>query len=124
MISTPTWLMTCKRCNGYVVPGIMLGLSLFVVGCSSVRSTGPAIMVSQRGNEIVLTLPAGTNLFFKEEKTAIQFQALFFNEAVRKANMVTIKSDLVIVTPAYLAGRDSAEMELLKEIEQLKVLGK
>lgn len=81
-------------------------------------------MVSQRGNEIVYTIPAGTNLFFKEEKTAIQFQALFFNEAVRKANMVTIQSELVIVTSAYLAGRDSAEMELLKKVEQLKVLGK
>lgn len=103
--------------------GIMQGLSLFVVGCSGTAASGPAITVTERGNEVVRTIPQGTSLFFKDEAEAIKFSALFFNETERKSNMVVLKMDLVIVTPAYLSGRDADEEELFQKIAEQKIRG-
>lgn len=101
--------------------GIMLVPSLFVAGCSAGAASGPAVAMSERGNEVVRTIPQGTSLFFKDEAEAIKFSSLFFNETQRKSNMVVLKMDLVIVTPAYLSGRDADEEDLFQKIAEQKI---
>jgi hypothetical protein len=114
-----------RKWSVFALVGIMQVLSLFVVGCSGTAGSaqGPAVAVTERGNEVVRTIPQGTSLFFKDEAEAIKFSALFFNETERKSNMVVLKMDLVIVTLAYLSGRDADEEELFQKIAEQKIRG-
>jgi hypothetical protein len=70
----------------------------------------------------MMTLPAGTLIKVPTDEGATQFHAAFGNELDESAgkNPATLKAPLKLCTPAYIAERDAAELELHKTINALR----
>lgn len=97
-----------------------LALSLCVLSsCAGTGSTLlPAISPGTQGNEICVTLPAGTRVTASTADRAAQLHAVLFSESTLANNTVTFTKPIVLVTPAYLAARDEVELQLERKIER------
>jgi hypothetical protein len=68
----------------------------------------------------MISVPAGTAIFFRDVTAAEQFQAVFINECSRKEKMVTLAAPLKIATFAWVADRDDAVIKLSTELEKFR----
>jgi hypothetical protein len=68
----------------------------------------------------MISVPAGTAIFFRDAAAAEQFQAVFVNECSRKEKMVTLTEPLKICSFAWVADRDDAVIKLSTELEKLR----
>jgi len=127
------WSVTLYRSFTKLLSGagapIMLAPMLCVGGCSIIRPDGPAPSVHQgpMGNAILATLPAGTMIRLDDPARQAQMRALFVNEVAQQADSgngeMTLRVELLICTPAYIAERDAAELRLWHQIQRLSPSG-
>lgn len=100
-----------------------LALMLCVAGCTSVSST-PSVApapATALGNSYRLLLPAGTKLELPDARSRQQTAAIAINElAPANGAALELAKPLQLVSPAYIAERNAAEMTLLREIVELK----
>jgi hypothetical protein len=68
----------------------------------------------------MISVPAGTAIFFRDVAAAEQFQAVFINECKRVEKLVTLTVSLKIATFAWIADRDDAVIKLSTELEKLR----
>jgi hypothetical protein len=109
---------------------MMLALTLCCAGCASWRSPpalAPSVLQGPLGNAVLVTLPRGTELVLPAATggrpgLGVQLgQALVNEVAPAGTNRWRLTTDLRLCTPAYLAERDAAELQLLLEIQRLKL---
>jgi hypothetical protein len=124
-MNTPPWPPASPR---PAAAATMLALTLCCGGC--VRAPlRPSIQATPAGNAILATLPAGTRLAFPAPDTASAFRRLFASElrpeapggGLAPSAPLVLSQPLKICTPAYLAERDSLELERLRQVESLQL---
>jgi hypothetical protein len=118
---------------------MMLGLTLCCAGCAH-RTRLASVHPGPMGNAVLATLPMGTVLELPTAECRAQLGAAFVNElevgsaaaseaidggdtrSPRSADRrLRLKALLKLCTPAYVAERDIAELELWRQIEALKI---
>jgi hypothetical protein len=110
-----------RRALGAMTLALMLGCA----GCSAWRSR-PALLPSVHqgplGNAALMTLPAGTELRIQRPEAAHNLGQAFVNEMEPvSGGGWQLRTALRLCTPAYLAERDQRELELMREIQRLKI---
>lgn len=101
----------------------MIALSLFCASCTT--SSRPAFQRTTLGNAVIAPLPAGTEILAIKKLPGVE--AAFANEiegtwwGASEWRCLKLKEPLVLATPAYIAERDRREIELMKEIERLRI---
>ena len=135
--------MTCHSATTKPLPkswrpasrAMTVALMLCCGGCANMPLT--SVHQGPLGNAVLATLPAGTRLEIPGAESERQLEAAFVNE-VRSSRLnaqspkpttnlelgawnLELRTPLKLCTPAYLAERDLREMELLKQIEILRI---
>lgn len=97
----------------------MLALTLCGASCATVSH--PSVQQTAKGNSYRLLLPAGTRITAPDDATAAQIRALAFNELEPGTGReFVLNRALQLVSPAYIAERNSYEISLLQLITDLK----
>ena len=92
---------------------------LFAAGCASLPTA--SISPSEAGNAYRVVLPAGTVIFLPSQKSRQQVHAVAVNETTRGGDRdITLTAELQLVSPAYIAERDAAEVRLVRRILELE----
>ncbi len=101
---------------------ITLALSLCCAACAHRPALAPAIAQTARGNAVLMTLPAGTQLQFPDANSHELARAVFVNEVEAKpGRALQVRSPLRLATPAYIDDRDARELALIEQIERMKL---
>jgi hypothetical protein len=111
---------------------MMLALSLVCVVCVSCKTPArilPAVHQGPQGNAVLMTLPAGTAIEMSRDssdESRALLQSAFANELTPgpRPSAFVLRRSLIICTPAYLAERDAAEMNLHRRIAALEAKSK
>lgn len=97
---------------------------LCAASCSSVPQA--SIAPTALGNAYRVMLPSGTKIVLPDEASHRAVQAIAHNEVAPSSATgpvqagVTLAKPLQLVSPAYMAERNTAEIGLLLRIEDLK----
>lgn len=92
---------------------------LCALGCS--YAPRPSIHPAPTGNAYRLLLPPGTTITLPDDRAAAEIRAVAHNElAPGTGRTVALSAPLQLVSPAYIAGRNAAEISLLTLIADLR----
>lgn len=112
-----------SRLRPLALVAMTLPLMLSCAGCVRSRlELQPSIHQGPLGNAVMMTLPAGTLIKLPTDEGSELFLNAFANEIDRSngRNPAQLKAPLKICTPAWVAERDAAELELHKTINALR----
>lgn len=99
---------------------ILLPLMLCVTGCSMLSRPSIVQQPTPLGNSYRLLLPKGTVLVLPTQPSADQVRAVAINEVSASGRDIVLTAPLQLVSPAYIAERDAADLRLEQTIAALQ----
>lgn len=95
-------------------------LMLCVAGCSTLSRPSVLPSTGPLGNSYRLLLPKGTTLLLPTQASADQVRAVAINETSASGRDIVLLAPLQLVSPAYIAERDAADLRLMQTIAALQ----
>jgi hypothetical protein len=116
------WIPSTKKSPALALAVMTLALMLYCAGCAhSSPELNPSVHQGPIGNAVLLTLPAGTVIQVPDDSITPLLRAAFANELETQNSKLVTRTPLSLCTPAYIAERDAAELQLMKRIEELQI---
>ena len=99
---------------------MILPVLMLCAACSTpVSRPSVAPQAASLGNSYRASLPKGTEIHAPTDAVAAQLGAVAVNEATRAGRVLTLTAPLQLVSPAYIAERNSTEAALRLRLSDL-----